>query len=161
MQRALAPGRSPTPALILGLIITLAAVVAYSAYITRKITGLRELQNNLVARNRRDSLQLLRIQDDLNSLGLAMRDMLDNDEPYPLTAWVAQFQRIRADLDDAVRLEEQAAVAGRTPEQRQYLRNSLAQFWMLPSAHSHSGNKGKSPMPVSRSGYPCRLARQV
>ena len=52
MQRALVPGRSPTPALILGLIITLAAVVAYSAYITRKITGLRELQNNLVARNR-------------------------------------------------------------------------------------------------------------
>ena len=143
MQRALAPGRSPTPALILGLIITLAAVVAYSAYITRKITGLRELQNNLVARNRRDSLQLLRIQDDLNSLGLAMRDMLDNDEPYPLTAWVAQFQRIRADLDDAVRLEEQAAVAGRTPEQRQYLRNSLAQFWDAAERTFALGKQGK------------------
>ena len=58
-----------------------------------------------------------------------MRDMLDNDEPYPLTAWSAQFQRIREDLDDALRREEQVAVARRTPEQRQYLGNSLAQFW--------------------------------
>jgi signal transduction histidine kinase len=113
----------------LGLIITLAAVVACSGYIIRQISGLRELQNNLVDRNRKDSLQLLRIQNDLNTLALAMRDMLDNNEPYPLTAWTAQFQRIRADLDDALRKEEQVAVADRTPEQRQYLRNSMAQFW--------------------------------
>jgi signal transduction histidine kinase len=121
--------KSPTVALFVGLIVTLAAVVAYSGYITRQISGLRALQNNLVDRNRKDSLQLLRIQNDLNSLALAMRDMLDNTEPYPLTAWSAQFQRIRADLDDALRREEQVAVADRTPEQRQYLGNSVAQFW--------------------------------
>jgi len=113
----------------LGLIITLAAVVACSGYITWQISGLRELQNNLVDRNRKDSLQLLRIQNDLNTLALAMRDMLDNNGPYPLTAWSAQFQRIRADLGDALRKEEQVAVADRTPEQRQYLGNSMAQFW--------------------------------
>lgn len=129
MLRSYRPGRSPTAGLILGLIITLAAVVSYSWYITRQISGLRELQNDLVDRNRKDSLQLLRIQNDLNSLGLAMRDMLDNDEPYPLTAWSAQFQRIRTDLDDALRREEQLAVARQTPEQKQLLRNSLAQFW--------------------------------
>ena len=129
MLRLYAPGRSPTAGLILGLIITLAAVVANSWYITRQISGLRELQNDLVDRNRKDSLQLLRIQNDLNSLGLAMRDMLDNDEPYPLTAWSAQFQRIRSDLDDALRREEQLAVARQTPEQKQVLRNSLSQFW--------------------------------
>jgi len=123
------PRRSPTPGLFLGLIITLGAVVACSGYITWQISGLRELQNNLVDRNRKDSLQLLRIQNDLNTLALAMRDMLDNNEPYPLTAWTAQFQRIRADLDDALRKEEQVAVADRTPEQRQYLGNSMAQFW--------------------------------
>jgi signal transduction histidine kinase len=104
-------------------------VVAYSGYITRQISGLRELQSNLVDRNRKDSLQLLRIQNDLNSLGLAMRDMLDNDEPYPLTAWSAQFQRVRTDLDDALRRERQVAPVNRTPEQEQYLENSLAQFW--------------------------------
>lgn len=123
------PVRSPTAGLFLGLIITLLAVVAYSAYITVQIRGLRKLQNELADRNRKDSLQLLRIQNDLNSLALAMRDMLDKDEPYPLTAWSAQFRRIRADLDDALTLEEKLAVARRTPEQREYLGNSLAQFW--------------------------------
>lgn len=124
-----ATSRSPTPALILGLLVTLAAVVAYSGYITVQISGLRKLQNNLVDRNRKDSLQLLRIQNDLNLLALAMRDMLDNDEPYPLTAYAGQFQRIRSDLDDAVRLEGQVAGSSRTPEQRQDLSNYLAQFW--------------------------------
>ena len=58
--------------------VTLAAVVAYTGYITYQIKGLRELQSNIIDRNRKDSLQLLRIQNDLNLLGIAMRDMLDN-----------------------------------------------------------------------------------
>ena len=45
--------------------------------------GLRKLQTNLVDRNRKDSLQLLRIQNDLNLLAVAMRDMVSSDEPYP------------------------------------------------------------------------------
>ena len=127
MQRS--PGRSPTLGLILGLIITLAAVVAYSWYVTLQVGGLRSLQSNLVDRNRKDSLQLLRIQNDLNSLALAMRDMLDNDEPYPITAWSAQFQRIRTDLDDALQREQQLAVTRRTPEQSKLMESSLSQFW--------------------------------
>ncbi|MGH9530917.1 MAG: ATP-binding protein [Terriglobales bacterium] len=121
--------RSPTAGLLLGLIVTVAAVVAYSSYIIEQISGLRTLQTELADRSRKDSLQLLRIQNDLNALGMAMRDMLDSDEPYPLTAWQAQFERIRTDLTDALRLEEQFAVVHRTPEQRQYLENSVAQFW--------------------------------
>ena len=131
----------------MGLIITLAAVVAYSAYITRQISGLRELQNNLVDRNRKDSLQLLRIQNDLNSLALAMRDMLDNDEPYPLTAWSAQFQRVRNDLDDALRREQQVAPVNRTPEQEQYLENSVMQFWNAVDrtfALAHDSNQAEA-----------------
>jgi len=123
------PKPSPTAGLFLGLIITIAAVVAYSWYITRQISTLRELQNNLVEHNRRDSLQLLRVQNDLNSLGLAMRDMLDNDEPYPLIAWEAQFQRIHTDLTSALQVEDQFSVAKRDPEQSLYLQESLAQFW--------------------------------
>jgi len=121
--------RSPTPGLFLGLVITLAAVLAYSFYITWQIAGLRQLQNDVAERNRRDSLQLLRIQNDLNLLALAMRDMLDNDEPYPLTAWSAQFDRIRADLNDALQLETRVAVAQRSPEQGRFLVDSLNQFW--------------------------------
>jgi signal transduction histidine kinase len=129
VPRPFPPRRSPAPKLFLGLFVTLAAVMAYSWYISRQIAGLRELQNNLVDRNRKDSLQLLRIQNDLNSLALAMRDMLDDAEPYPLSAYNSQFQRIRADLDDALRREEQVAVADRTPDQRRYLGVSISEFW--------------------------------
>jgi len=129
VSRQSSPERSPTAGLLLGLVITLAAVVAYSAYITWQVAGLRRLQSELIDRNRKDSLQLLRIQNDLNLLAVAMRDMIDNDEPYPLTAWSAQFQRIRTDLDDAMRLEAGLAPAGRTAEQSASLSASLAQFW--------------------------------
>jgi len=115
--------------LLLGLVVTLSAVVAYSAYITWQVTGLRRLQTEMVDRNRKDSLQLLRIQNDLNLLAVAMRDMVSSDEPYPLTAWVAQFQRIRTDLDDAIRLEAGLAAASRTPEQSAFLTSSFTQFW--------------------------------
>ncbi len=129
VSRHSSPERSPTAGLLLGLVITLAAVVAYSAYITLQVAGLRRLQSELIDRNRKDSLQLLRIQNDLNLLAVAMRDMIDNDEPYPLTAWSAQFQRIRTDLDDAMRLEAVLAPAGRTADQSASLSASLAQFW--------------------------------
>jgi len=121
--------RSPTPGLFVGLLVTVVVVVAYSWYITQQISGLRQLQNNLADRNRKDSLQLLRIQNELNSLALAMRDMVDNDEPYPLTAWSAQFQRMRTDLDDALRQEQEFAFGDRTPEQREFLESRLSQFW--------------------------------
>ena len=123
------PRRSPTAGLLLGLVLTLAAVVAYSYYITAQIAGLRQLQSDLADRNRKDSLQLLRIQNDLNSLALAMRDMLDADEPYPLAAWAAQFERIHGDLDDALGREEAVAVVENSTEQRAYLRTALGQFW--------------------------------
>ena len=121
--------RSPTPGLILGLIITLAAVVSYSAYITHQISGLRELQKNLVDRNRKDSIQLLRIQNNLNSLGLGMRDMLGADSQYPITAWSNQFDRIRQDLADALKLEEKLSPDVRSADQRQFLSNMFSQFW--------------------------------
>jgi hypothetical protein len=84
-----------------GLAVTLSAVALYSGYTIVQMRGLRRLQTQSIDRNRTDSLLLLRIQNNLNSLGLAMRDMLDADEPYPLTAWQGQFRRIRVDLEDA------------------------------------------------------------
>jgi signal transduction histidine kinase len=129
VSRPPSPERSPTLGLLLSLVITLAAVVAYSAYITWQIAGLRKLQSELIDRNRKDSLQLLRIQNDLNLLAVAMRDMIDNDEPYPLTAWSAQFQRIHTDLDDAMHLEAGFSPTSRTREQSAALSGSMTQFW--------------------------------
>jgi len=119
---------SPTGPLLFGLLVTLLTVVAYSWYVTVQISGLRSVQQDFAGRNRKDSLQLLRIQNDLNTLALAMRDMLDGNEPYPLTAWRTQFQRVREDLSSAMHLEDQLDPL-RTPEMRQYLADSLSQFW--------------------------------
>ena len=159
-------GRSPTTALLLGLVITLAAVVAYSWYITGQISRLRLLQTDLADRNRKDSLHLLRIQNDLNSLGLAMRDMLDGDQPYPLTAWAAQFQRLRLDLEDALRREELVAPAGRTSDQRQYLGNAFAQFWgavdqMFAAARSGGDREAQSLIRVSLQARQAALSTAV
>ena len=148
------PLRSPTLGLLLGLIITLSAVLAYSAYITWQVAGLRKLQTDLVDRNRKDSLQLLRIQNDLNLLAVAMRDMVSSDEPYPLTAWAAQFHRIRTDLDDALRLESGLAVARRTPEQSAFLAGSVAQFWDAVDrvfALARSGNEKEARQQIQLS----------
>jgi signal transduction histidine kinase len=123
------PRPSPTPGLLAGLFITLAAVVASGVYVTWEISHVRALQTDIADRHRRDSLRLLRIQNDLNSVGLAMRDMLDNDDNYPLTAWQAQFDRIRTDLDDALRRQEAVAVLPPSPEQRQLLTSAVSQFW--------------------------------
>ena len=109
--------------------MTILAVLVYAGYITLQFAGVRRLQGEMVDRNRKDSLQLLRIQNDLNLLGLAMRDMLDTGEPYPLIAFSAQFERIRTDLDDALRQEEPLAEAAPTSEQRRYMSRSVSQFW--------------------------------
>lgn len=110
-------------------------VLAYSWYISGHISGLRRLQTELTDRNRRESLQLLRIQNDLHQLGLAMRDMLDSSGPYPLNAWSSQFERIRADLDAALAQQREIAAArralsaGSAAGQNDYLEGSVAQFW--------------------------------
>jgi signal transduction histidine kinase len=119
---------SPTSRLLIGLAITLAAVAVFSLYALRQIAMLKDLQERTVERNRKDSLQLLRIQNDLSSLGLAMRDMVDGYEPYPLEAWRGQFNRTRVDLDDARRIEAGLATDASGPRRR-YISNALAQFW--------------------------------
>jgi signal transduction histidine kinase len=119
---------SPTGRLLAGLAVTLAAVGVFSFYALHQIRGLEDLQTRTVDRNRKDSLQLLRIQKDLNELGIAMRDMLYGDEPYPIVAWKKQFDRTGNDLDDALHLEAQLAPVHRQPNQQAYLAQSLAQF---------------------------------
>jgi len=147
VKNAASAQRSPTNGLLLGLVITLVAVLAYAFYITVQLAGLRKLQSEMVDRNRKDSLQLLRVQNDLNSIALAMRDMLDTTEPYPLTAWTAQFERIHQDLDAGLKLEESLAGANRTPDQQQYLTQSVAQFWNAVSrmfALAHNGKDAEA-----------------
>jgi signal transduction histidine kinase len=109
------------------MMVTLSAVGIYSAYTVTQLRGLRRLQAETIDRNRADSLLLLRIQNNLNSLALTMRDMLDQTESYPLIAWKGQLRRIQYDLADAMAREEK--VSRVTEDQRRYLAGSVTQFW--------------------------------
>lgn len=120
---------SPTFRLLAGLTITLLAVGVYSGYTIVQLHSLRELQTRTIDRNRTDTLLLLRIQNGLNALALTMRDMVDSDEPYPLTAWQPQFRRIRSDLEDALSREEKFSPLDQSPDQRRYMADSFRQFW--------------------------------
>jgi len=124
---------SPTFRLLAGLAVTLLALAVYSGYTILQIRSLRALETGIIDRNRADTLLLLRIQNNLNSLAVTMRDMLDTDldqaEPYPLAAWQPQFRRIRSDLEDALAREDKLSPDERTPAQRRYLADSFRQFW--------------------------------
>jgi signal transduction histidine kinase len=122
--------RSPTARLLTGLAITLSLVAAFCFYALHQIAGLRDLQNQTIERNRKDSLQLLRTQNDLSALGLAMRDMLSGDEPYPLYAWNSQFDRLRKDIADALRIESDLTSFVNSPVPQAAFRRGLAQFWI-------------------------------
>jgi signal transduction histidine kinase len=95
-----------------------------------------------------------------------MRDMLDASEPYPLIAWSAQFERVRSDLDAALRLEEQYAEVHRTAEQREYLRQQLAQFWdavdrMFALARDGKENEAREQIRLSLQARQAALSTAV
>src|SRR5207249_3533129 len=125
----LSPVTSPTVRLLAGLAITLSAVAVYAGYTIVQLRGLETLQARTIDRNRTDSLLLLRIQNNLNSIALALRDMLDDTEPYGLAAWRSPFRRIRTDLDDALAQEERYSPFDRPAEQRRFLGEAVTQFW--------------------------------
>src|SRR6266545_4069036 len=120
---------SPTRPLLVGLAITLLAVAVFSWYALSRIEVVRGLQTHTIDRNRQDSLQLLRIQNNFHSLALAMRDMVEGSEPYPLDSWKIQFDRIRFDLEDALNIEARITPIQRRPDQQKQFAVSLLQFW--------------------------------
>lgn len=145
---------NPTARLLAGLAVITAAVALFSAYSLQQISGLRQLQLEAIDRNRRDSLQLLRIQNNLQNLALSMRDMTEGASPYPITAWAAEFERIRVDLDDALALEQELAPTVRTDQQQAFLRNSLSDFWADMQSMFRAAEQGDE-------GESRRLIREV
>jgi signal transduction histidine kinase len=113
--------------LLAGLALTLSAVAVYSAYTVYQLRALERLQTATIDRNRLDSLLLLRIQKNLNDVALDLRDMLDQTEGYPLTAFRAPLARIRTDLADAMEREAKYSTGG--SESRAYLAGRMNEFW--------------------------------
>lgn len=125
-----APARqAPTRLLLAGVGLALLTVAAVGAYTFTQIRELRDEQTGISERNRKDSLLLLRIQNDLASLGVLMRDMADGAEPYPMPAWQPSFERLRGDLVAAVALERNLAPAGREPAQQSRLERTADAYW--------------------------------
>ena len=90
---------------------------------------LRDAQTRISERNRLDSVQLLRIQNNLSELAFSMRDMVDRTEGYPMVSWRQTFDRLKADLDQAIVTEQTLAPAERPAAQQERLVSSVAAFW--------------------------------
>lgn len=134
---------SPTGRLLAGVLFTLVVIGAYAGYTLNSVRRMRQVQTDIIDQNRKASLQLIRIQGDLNALALAMRDMLDNLDGYPLSAWAGQLDRIRDNLDDAIRKESQLAGSRRDPQQTAYLLSSFAQFWSAVEQMNKLAQRGE------------------
>lgn len=117
---------SPTIRLLLGLLFILLAVAGFSWYALRQVSGLRKLQSQLVDVNRHDSLLLLQVQNDLNAVGLELRDMVR--VPKRLSEFKTDFNKLQADLNDSIRDEAKLSPVTRLPDREKDLLHSLEHF---------------------------------
>jgi signal transduction histidine kinase len=113
----------------MGVVLALLTIGAAGAYTFGEIRRLRDEQTAISERNRKGSLQLLRIQNNLASLAVLMRDMADGVEPYPLHGWQPAMNRVRRDLAEATELERTLAPAAREPAQQARLLETMKQYW--------------------------------
>lgn len=121
--------KSPTIRLLLGLVFTVVAVTGFSSYALHQLSGLRKLQTNTIDVNRHDSLLLLRVQSDLNTIGLKLRDMTRPQPNSAIAEYRDQFAALRSDLEDAIQQEAKLAPATRRASTQAQLVEALRRFW--------------------------------
>jgi signal transduction histidine kinase len=122
---------SPSARLWLGLGVTLTVFLIFAGYTIREIRWLEDFQVNVVQKNRKASLQLLRLQDDTYQLAVSLRDMTLPESRYPIFYWKGEFTRVHQDMDEALRLEGQySASTSAGDEKRRQLRDVLDDFWL-------------------------------
>ena len=123
---------SPTLRLLLGLLITLAAVAGFSSYTLFQLDRLRKLQTDTIDLNRHDSLLLVRVQGDINTIGLKLRDMRDmsnGPETDAISKIRGNLNALRDDLQDAIEEEEKFDPLTRQADQHAELIKTLKEFW--------------------------------
>jgi signal transduction histidine kinase len=150
--------KSPTQRLLIGLLITLAAVAIFSWDAFYQLNRLRLLQDNLVDRNRHDSLLLVRVLNDVNTLGATLRYMTDSTQESKIIAYRDRFTSVRRDLEEAVRAEAQSSPVTRQADKQAKLLESLKQFWGTSDRVFAEANAGKEDS--ARSLATLRLADQ-
>jgi signal transduction histidine kinase len=121
---------SPSTRLWVGLAIILSAFLVFAAYTTHEIRSVENFQVNVVERNRKASLQLSRLQQDVYLLAISIRDMVLTGTKYMIPDWQGEFRRLQLDTEDALRQEERYAVATPlTADKNAQLRAALRDFW--------------------------------
>jgi signal transduction histidine kinase len=106
-------------------------MMGFSWYALYQLSGLRKLQTQTIDLNRHDSLLLLRVQNDLNTVGLKLRDMTELPEAAAITAYRGDFNSLRDDLEEAIQAEGKLAPVTRRAGQQAELLRALKQFWQL------------------------------
>ena len=124
------PIPSPMARLGVGLAVILSTFVLVAVYAAHQVRWLEDFQTNVVQRNRKASLQLLRLQNDAYLLALSLGDMAHAEtSSYPLREWKPEVMRLESDMEDALRRESEFAVSSPIADQeRARLRISLQQF---------------------------------
>jgi signal transduction histidine kinase len=121
--------RSPTIRFLFGLLLTLGAVTGLSSYSLYRLHQVRRVELNIIDLNRHDSLQLLRVQNDLSVLGLKLRDMLNDLDESSLERYKQEFNLLRKDLRGALRYESRLAPVAGHPSREAELEETLRRFW--------------------------------
>jgi signal transduction histidine kinase len=121
---------SPTIRLLFGLLITLAAVIGLSSYALYQLTRLQAVQNQTIDLNRHDSLLLLRIENDVNMVGLKLRDMTQASHPGGIYTYRDKFALLKEDLNHALHTEQNLTRLTHPTLDNDDLMGSLKQFWL-------------------------------
>jgi signal transduction histidine kinase len=128
-----AAGRAPSVRLTLGLGLSLLTILGVCLYAAHEIAVLRDEQMAVSERHRRDSLELLRIQSNLATLMVSLREMLEPPPAPPpdrdrLITWQNNLAHVRDDLTQAIELERTLAPL-RPPGQQQALTDTADRLW--------------------------------
>ncbi len=137
--------RRPLVWLVAGVLVAALVVVSVSLYARREIAGLRDEQVALLERQRLDTLQLIRIDNNLTTLTETLRDMTDGSEPYPLSAWQQTFDRLHVDLDQALARERELAPAERPEAQARQLEEAVRRLWEALDRGFAAAKAGREP----------------
>ena len=121
--------RSPVRWLVVGVLMAALIVMAASIYARVEVRRLRDEQVALTERHRLDTLQLIRIDNNVATIEDTLRDMTDRSEPYPLSAWRQAFVRLRVDLDQALTRERALAPVARPEAQARALDEASRRLW--------------------------------
>ena len=93
--------------------------------------------------NRHDSLLLLRVQNDVNRLGLKLQDMTERPHLATVAQYRYEFDGIRAELEAALDADKRFAGVTRRAEIQSGLIDGLRHFWATADEVFKAANSGR------------------